>query len=136
MLDGVKLTKLEQIHLENGDVFHAMKNTDPFYLNFGEAYFSFIQKGKIKGWKYHHQMTVNLVVPIGTVKFVVFDDTCKQFNTLVLGSQNYFRLTIMPQHWFAFQGYDDTNLILNISNIPHDPSEYVTKPLEGIAYEW
>jgi dTDP-4-dehydrorhamnose 3,5-epimerase len=135
-LDGVSLTKLQIFQSDLGDVMHAIKRSDPFFSDFGEAYFSKINEGIIKGWKKHTQMTCNLVVPIGTVRFVIFDTDCKQSRTFILGAQNYVRLTIMPQHWFAFQGYDDTNLILNISNIPHDPSEHVSKALEDIAYEW
>ena len=37
---------------------------------FGEAYFSKIKFNKIKAWKYHSKMTLNLAVPHGKVKFV------------------------------------------------------------------
>ena len=40
---------------------------------FSEIYFSRIKYNKIKGWKYHTKMTMELFVPIGKVKFF-FDE--------------------------------------------------------------
>ncbi|MFW5625378.1 MAG: dTDP-4-dehydrorhamnose 3,5-epimerase, partial [Campylobacter hyointestinalis] len=67
-MDGVILTPLKQIYNPKGNIFHAMKNSDIGYLGFGEAYFSTIDQNKIKGWKKHTKMTLNLIVPIGEIE--------------------------------------------------------------------
>ena len=68
------LTELKQIMSEDGAVFHAMKDTDKGFAGFGEAYFSTVKQGRIKGWKKHREMTMNLVVIFGCVKFVLYID--------------------------------------------------------------
>ena len=141
-LSGVITTPLKQIAVPDGDVLHAMKKTDPGFEAFGEAYFSMIHPGHIKGWKQHTEMVMNLVVPIGAVRFVLYDDrsdslTDSPFQQVLLSRENYQRLTIPPHVWVAFQGLGGmTSLILNIASIGHDPKESRSKPLTDIAYPW
>ena len=71
-MDGVTLTPLKQITHPKGDIFHAMKASDDGFSGFGEAYFSTVNQGEVKGWKKHTEMTLNLVVVIGEIEFVVF----------------------------------------------------------------
>ena len=44
----IKYIPLKKISNPLGDVWHAIKSSDSEYAGFGEAYFSFIEKGKIK----------------------------------------------------------------------------------------
>ena len=64
MIEDVVLTPLKIIDAPDGRVFHAIKNIDPGFDDFGEAYFSEINSKKIKAWKRHREMTLNLVVPV------------------------------------------------------------------------
>ena len=73
-MDGVVLTPLKQIYHPKGDIFHAMKKSDIGFDGFGEAYFSTINQNDIKGWKKHTKMTLNIVVPVGNIEFVVYDE--------------------------------------------------------------
>ena len=73
-IEGVLLTPLMKISHSKGDVYHAMKKSDNGYAGFGEAYFSMVKQGEIKGWNRHKRMTLNLIVPIGKVVFVLYDD--------------------------------------------------------------
>ena len=73
-LEGVVLTPLKIIHVENGNIFHALRVSDMGFQGFGEAYFSQIHGGVIKPWKRHLRMTLNLVVIEGVIRFVVHDD--------------------------------------------------------------
>ena len=68
-IDGVLVSPLNIIDVQGGDVLHGMKCSDSSYFGFGEAYFSTIDSYAIKAWKLHKQMTLNLVVPIGKIKF-------------------------------------------------------------------
>ncbi len=141
MLDGVFVTPLNRFKLDDGDVLHALKSSEESYAGFGEVYFSMINEGKIKGWKKHLVMTMNLVVPIGHIKFVLFDcrdtsSTKGQFASVSISKENYCRLTIPPGIWVAFKGLDTENVLANISNVEHDPDESITLPIESLLYEW
>lgn len=139
IIDGVILTPLKQIYHPKGDVFHAMKCTDPGFDGFGEAYFSSILQGQVKAWKCHSRMTLNLVCIVGKIHFVLYDGredspTCGQFMeaTLSPGMDSlYRRITIPPGVWMAFIGIGEgKSVLLNVANIPHDPTEQVNIPIE------
>ncbi len=72
-IEGVQLTALNIIEGPSGNVLHALKGHEDSFNGFGEAYFSTIHHNSVKGWKRHRQMTLNIVVPIGSIKFVLFD---------------------------------------------------------------
>lgn len=140
---GVSLHPLKHIMVPKGDIYHAMKSIDEGYTGFGEAYFSQIESGEIKGWKRHNRMTLNLIVPVGKIKFVIYDDrkgsgTFGQFQEVTLSPEdNYQRLTLAPGLWMAFQGMDSkTSMLLDIIPEPHDPTEADRKTLEEIKYNF
>jgi dTDP-4-dehydrorhamnose 3,5-epimerase len=143
-IDGVLLTPLKIIPGEKGSVFHSLRNFDPGFSGFGEAYFSTVNKGAIKAWKKHSKMILNLTVPIGEVKVVLFDDRensltkgiVQEFN---LSLQNYYRITIPPGIWFGFEGISDgINMLLNIASIPHEPDEHTNLDISecNFPYKW
>lgn len=135
-MDGVTLTALRQIYHPKGDIFHAMKCSDNGFDGFGEAYFSTINKDDIKGWKKHNLMTLNLIVPIGEIEFVIYNEDTEEFFEAKLSQSNYQRLTVSPGLWMAFKGHCDNNVLLNIASLEHDPAESITKKLELIKYDW
>lgn len=135
-MDGVILTPLKQIYNLKGNIFHAMKNSDIGYLGFGEAYFSTIDQNKIKGWKKHTKMTLNLIVPIGEIEFIIYNEKNKDFFSVKLSKNNYQRLTVSPNLWMAFRGIGEYNMLLNLASIEHDPNEAVNVDLDKIKYEW
>ena len=141
-INDVLITPLKIISVPNGDVMHAMKSSDEGYENFGEAYFSTINSGDIKAWKRHIKMTLNLVVPSGKVKFVLYDDRQKSqsygnYSEVIISGDNYCRLTVPPMIWLGFQGlYNKTSIILNIANIEHSPEEVEKKEIDQIFYNW
>ena len=141
-IDGLRLTALDQIFHPDGDIFHGMKEKDQGYYGFGEAYFSTINKGAVKGWKKHKKMTLNLLVISGCVKFIIYDDRNKSdsketFFEVELSLSHYKRLTVPPGLWLAFKGISkQKNIILNIANIEHDPQEVEKLDLEKIYFNW
>lgn len=135
-LESIAQTKLKEISVPNGNVMHAMKSSDQGYVSFGEAYFSKIDPGAIKAWKKHKEMNLNLVVPIGEVMFV-FSDGAGSFRVITIGESNYSRISVPPNIWFGFKGLSSgTNIILNIADIQHDPSEIERRPEEFFEYNW
>lgn len=143
IIPGVKLTPLRHINVFKGDIYHALKSTDAEFCGFGEAYFSEIASGAVKGWKRHNRMTLNIIPVNGTIGFVIYDDregspTKGSFNHIVLSRENnYQRLTIAPGLWMAFYGIgQETNMLIDIIPEPHDPSEADRLDLSEIDYEF
>jgi dTDP-4-dehydrorhamnose 3,5-epimerase len=142
-INGVTTTPLSIIDTDGGDVLHAMKASDNGCSGFGEAYFSTIEPNAIKGWKRHSRMVLNLIVPIGSVRFILYDDRksrdkIDQFHEVVLSRvNNYVRLTIPPLIWVGFQGLgNQSSLVLNIANIEHSSEEVQRKELDDIKFNW
>ena len=143
--NGIKdviITPLNIINTNGGSVYHAIKKTDNGFLSFGEAYFSSVEYKLIKGWKKHKKMTLNFIVPVGIIKFVIHDLRTSSksygfYQEITLSNENYNRLTIPPDLWFAFQGLaKNSNFLLNIANLIHDPNEVLSLELDKIKYDW
>jgi dTDP-4-dehydrorhamnose 3,5-epimerase len=142
-IDGLLLNSLQNIEVDKGNVLHALKATSEGYFGFGEAYFSIIEYGAIKAWKRHQKMTLNLIVPVGGIKFVVYDDrmdspTYNHFQEVLLSREgNYNRLTVPPLVWMGFQGLNKgENILLNVADIAHSQNEVEKKSLEELDYDW
>ena len=142
-MEGVSLYPLKRIAVPKGDVLHALKSVDDGFAGFGEAYFTQIEPGKAKGWKRHNRMILNLVVVVGRVKFVIYDDrqgskTQGEFVEVTLSPEdNYQRHTVDSGLWMAFYGADEqTSLLMDIIPEPHDDQEADKKDLSDIPYQW
>ena len=141
-IEGLILTPLKRIHHPKGDILHGLKKSDAEYSSFGEAYFSIINNGEIKGWNKHNMMTLNLIVPFGEVTFVICDKressrSKGKFFKVTLSQANYQRLTVPPGLWLAFKGKsNDINLILNIADMEHDPDEIEKMDLDKFPYNF
>lgn len=141
-VDGVILTPLKTLFHPKGNVFHAMKKSDVGFNGFGEAYFSTVNCGDVKGWKKHTRMIMNLVVPMGEIRFVIYDDREESpsrggYFDVSLSPANYHRLTVPPGVWLGFEGVGGgTNLLLNLADLEHDPAESENIPLESISFDW
>ena len=140
MIKGVLITKLDVIDAPGGNVMHGMKETSAGYTGFGEAYFSQVDKGAIKAWKRHKKMTLNLIVPVGKIRFVLFNDrevSNTQFQEVIISKDNYCRLTVPPMIWMGFQDLSDGgSMLLNIANLEHNPHEVDKKNIEQIEFNW
>ena len=118
----------------DGDVFEA----------FGEIYFSCVFPGAIKAWHIHKRMTLNYAVPLGGIRFVLYDDrpdspTRGEVQEMVLGPDNYRLVTVPPMIWNGFKGLgSETSIVANCATIPHDPDEIVRRdPMDStIPYDW
>ena len=131
----IKIKALKKFHLPEGDVLHALKSSENEFNGFQEAYFSTIKENKIKAWKRHLKMTMNLIVPVGNVQFNFYDNQKNILNNIIIGEDNYARITVPPNIWFGFKGVSSkTSFILNISDLSHDPSEVERKPLNFLNF--
>lgn len=144
IIEGLILTPLKIILHPEGNIYHVIRNFDPGYNGFGEVYISTIKPGSVKAWKKHLKMTCNFIVPVGEIKVVVHDkrvssSTFGQINEFLISPENYFRLTIPPELWYGFTGKGAReNIMINFTDIPHDPSEQINVAVENIDihYKW
>lgn len=135
-VNQILVTPLKRIQVPGGDVLCGMKYSDPGYVDFGEAYFSIVEAGFTKAWKKHLRMTLNIVVPFGSVLFAFVDEKSK-IREEVIGEMRYVRLTVPPGIWFGFKGLSFPNsVLLNVADIPHDPIEVERKTIDEIKYNW
>lgn len=136
----ILVTPLRRVETIGGDVLHGMKQSDAGYAGFGEVYFSWVSMDIVKAWKCHTQMTMNVAVPVGKVRFVfrcVNSDDIEEFRVEEIGEDRYVRLTVPPGIWFGFQGLGTPqSLVMNIASIPHDPNEVERMLLSDINYKW
>ncbi len=136
----ILVTPLRRVETIGGDVLHGMRQSDVGYTGFGEAYFSWVSIDAVKAWKRHTQMMMNVVVPVGKVRFVfryVNSDDVEEFRVEEIGEDRYVRLTVPPGIWFGFQGLGTPqSLVMNIASIPHDPNEVERMLLSDINYKW
>ena len=111
---------------------------------FGEIYFSCVFPGAIKAWHIHKRMTLNYAVPLGEIRFVLYDDrpdspTRGEVQEMVLGPDTYCLVTVPPMIWNGFKGLgSETSIVANCATIPHDPEEIVRRdPMDStIPYDW
>ena len=81
-------------------------------------------------------MTLNFIVPLGEI-FFAFEDQDGAYREEVLGENHYARLTVPPRVWFGFKGRSlPYGILLNIANIPHDPTEVEHRNIDEVNYSW
>jgi dTDP-4-dehydrorhamnose 3,5-epimerase len=138
-------TPLRRIVTAKGDVLHGLKASDPGFAGFGEAYFSHVLTGAVKGWRRHRIMTMNLIVCAGSIRFVLYDmrpdsETCGCFAEFRLSPESpesYGRLTVPAGVWMAFQGIaSGPNILLDIASIEHDPAEGESVAVGTFPVDW
>lgn len=144
MIEGVRVEPLKRIPDERGTVMHMLRKTDPYFIEFGEIYFSTVYPGAIKGWHLHERMTLNYVCVFGRIKLVLYDDregvkTRGELMEVFLGPDHYALVQIPPYVWNGFKGMgDQVAIVANCATHPHDPSQ--TKRLDPfdsrIPYDW
>lgn len=141
-IEGLLVTPLAKPANPKGHVLKALKKSEKGFAGFGEAYFTTIKPGVVKGWHKHSRMTMNLFVPVGRALFVMHDDRKPQsgqrhFFEVELSPENYCRLTVPVGIWVGFKGLADTDtLVLNISSIEYEDSEVIRTELATYPFDW
>lgn len=144
MIDGVRIIPLRQIVDERGKVMHMLRADAPHFREFGEIYFSMVNPGAVKAWHIHKTMILNYAVPVGQIKFVLYDNrgaspTKGEVQEIFLGLDNYNLVVVPPLVWNGFKGIGAVPaLVANCASIPHDPTEVERKDSfdAAIPYDW
>ena len=147
-VEGCFLQPLNIIETPNGCVLHMLRHEyglmPDLSAGFGELYFSEILAQKIKAWKRHKKQQQLFAVPWGLIKIVLFDAREKSSSygivmELLLGRPKHYNLlSIPPGIWYGFKAVDQSSLLCNFANLPHDPKECERLPFdsEQIPYKW
>lgn len=144
MIQGVVVTPLKRIIDDRGAVMHMLRRDWPIFEAFGEIYFSTVHPGVVKAWRRHENMTLNYAVPVGRIRFVLYDDrqlspTRGQVQQIVVGEANYVLVTVPPCIWNGFEGLgESTALVANCATVPHDQDEIERKAPDdpSIPHRW
>ena len=137
ILNKIKIQRLKIIKIPAGNIMRILKKKNLIKGGFGEAYFSKIKFRSIKAWKYHKKMFLNLTVPVGKVKFVFYSEKDNRFRVIEIGEKKYSRITVPPKIWFGFKGIGKSeSIILNITNIEHNPKEIIRRKKNQIKFKW
>lgn len=144
MIEGVRITPLKQFLDERGKTMHMLRSDSDGFAGFGEIYFSCVFPGAIKGWHIHKKMVLNYAVPVGRIKFVLYDDrpgsaTRGKIQEVFMGADNYCLVTVPPMVWNGFKGIGtETAIVANCASLPHDPEEIDRlDPFDpSIPYDW
>jgi len=145
VIDGVVVQPLRVFPDERGKVMHMLRASDPWFQGFGEIYFSMIYPGVVKGWHLHKRMVLNYAVPVGRIKFVLFDPregskTKGKLQELFLGPDVYSLVQVPPGVWNGFKGLgSEPALVANCASLAHDPDEIVRMDPhtnDVIPYDW
>lgn len=134
-MKSIKVLNLKKKFNNKGSVIKLIQSSK---LNkFGELYISIIKKRKIKGWKFHNKMNMNLFVIQGKVRFVFYNLIEKKFLEIINSDKSSKRIFVPKKTWFAFQNLSSSqSKILNFSNIVHDPKESQNVNLNFFSYKW
>ena len=137
ILNKIKVTPLKIKKISSGDVMRVLQKKELKKWSFGEAYFSKIKFKKIKAWKHHLKMTLNLAVPSGRVKFVFYSQKENRFRIIEIGERKYLRITVPPKIWFGFKGMaKNESIILNIANAEYNSKEILRLKKNKIKFNW
>ncbi len=144
MIEGVVQVPLKQIADERGKILHMLSIHSPHFTAFGEVYFSVVNPGIVKAWKYHSVTTQNIAVPVGKIKLVIYDGrpdspTRGTIDVIETGEDHYRLVKIPPRLWYGFQGLSTVPaLIANCIDSPYDSQEIQRRDFldPAIPFRW
>lgn len=126
---------LKRIHHPDGDVIKGLDKNLPQYKNFGESYYSYVTKGKIKAWRLHQKITNNIVVVKGRLNINIVD-RFRNASSIIVDSKDPKLITIYPHTWYGYEAIGGSDVLIhNITDMPYDEKEVERcelKELEGI----
>lgn len=145
MIQGLEISPLKVFADNRGKVMKMIDVKAPLFEKFGEIYFSFVNPGVIKGWKKHLRAVQLFAVPIGAIKFVVYDDrpdspTLGRIEEVEIGESDYRLIKMPPGVWYSWQAAGSfPAMIASLTSEPHEPAEAVSAEVNNndlIPYQW
>jgi dTDP-4-dehydrorhamnose 3,5-epimerase len=141
-IPGVHVSRLAVIPDERGWLMEALRNDDPHFTQFGQAYISATYPGVVKAWHYHEHQTDTFICVAGMVKLVLMDprDAFQTINEFYLGPQNPIRVTVPKGVYHGWKCISqEPSLVLNLPDKPYNyehPDEVRVAPHGVLPYDW
>lgn len=145
--EGVRLIRLPQARDARGAVTKLWQKSFGCPL-LGEVYLSSVNPGAVKGWHLHRIMTLRYVCVSGAVMVALHDRRYGAVGSTVMvilsdgeppWTEHHKALIVPPGIANGFRTVHDATVpatVLNLANLPHDPSEIERIPLEDIPFDW
>jgi len=146
LIDGVTVKTLRVIPDERGMLMEILRNDDPFFRQFGQAYISMAYPGVVKAWHYHKKQVDHFCVVTGMGKVVLYDGrkgspTRGKINEFFIGERKP-QLVVIPRlvmHGFKALGSRPA-FLLNIPSEAYnyrEPDEFrIPAHSKSIPYNW
>jgi dTDP-4-dehydrorhamnose 3,5-epimerase len=146
-IPGVHVSRLAVIPDERGWLMEALRNDDPHFTQFGQAYISATYPGVVKAWHLHAHQTDTFICVAGMIKLVLLytgykpdDPTAAIVNEFYLGPQNPIRVTVPKWVYHGWKCISlEPSLVLNIPDKPYNyekPDELRVAPHGVLPYDW
>jgi len=143
---GVRTKALKLIPDERGFLMEILREDDPIFERFGQAYLTVAYPGIVKGWHYHKRQQDYFTVLKGMAKVVLYDDretspTRGEVNEFFLGERNPTLVVIPPLVIHGLKGIGvEPAYLLNIPTHKYEysePDEFRIDPHDNdIPYDW
>lgn len=130
------LKSTKKINNINGDIVKFINKRDKNFRGFGEVYFSFIKKNKIKAWKFNKTIHSNFIVPYGKVLVVVFDKEKNYIQKNILSHRNLNSLFLPSNFFYGFMGLEKKSLIVNLINKNHNLEANNSISKNFLDFDW
>ncbi len=130
---------------DRGRLFEVLRNDDPHFQKFGQAYVTTTYPGVVKAWHRHQRQDDYFCVVSGMLKLVMIDDRVESpsrgaVQEVWLGDYKP-RLVIVPRGvWHGWTALGDKEaIVLNLVTERYDhahPDEERLAPHGVLAYDW
>jgi dTDP-4-dehydrorhamnose 3,5-epimerase len=143
---GVKIKQLRRIEDDRGWLMEILRDDDPEFLGFGQAYLTTCYPGIVKAWHAHRKQTDNFCLLRGAAKIGLFDGrpdspTHRQTDTVILSERTPLLLQIPPLVWHGQMALgSEVSYLLNIPTEHYNregPDELRADPFDNdFGYDW
>lgn len=133
----IKVLERKVIRGPQGGVFRMLRADDPEFSQFGEIYFSLVEKGVVRGWYWHERSTLNYMLLKGELSLAFAHEASDlsmpaRWHRLHLKALDGKLVQIPPRTWYAFAaGGPDSALLANCATELHDEAEMKRAPMES-----
>ena len=145
MIEGVVIKDLTVHTDERGRLFEILRDDDPFFTEFGQAYVTVCNPGWVKAWHYHKEQADRFCCVKGKMRVVLYDGREKsatkgEVNEFLMDSSDPKVIVIpkgvvhgmecvgeeeamvlnMPDKHYEHSGPDEHRLALDSEEVPYE----------------
>ena len=146
MIEGVHIKKLKFIEDDRGKLMEVVRNDDPFYTGFGQAYVTTAKPGIVKAWHYHRIQDDNIALVSGKIRLGLYDaredsKTHGEVMDITTDEEGPVLIHIPKGVFHGFKGLGDReSMVMNVPTEVYNhenPDEFRVDPFENdIPFDW